>query len=724
MKNTLRTLLLLVLVAGSALTAAAQNLTQYVNPFIGTGGHGHVFLGANSPFGHVMLGPTQITRGWDWCSGYHVSDTTIVGFAHNRVSGTGIGELGEVVLCPAIRASLPAKGTAEIPFTHKSETCRPGYYSVVLPDPNVHVELTATQRVGMSRYTFLNGDRSQAAVTLDLVRCTGWNNITGCDFEQTGPSTVTGWRTSNGWANNKELYFVMEFSQPVHLRHKADGVGVFDLSDGTVPVLIKVALSGVSVENARLNMQQELPGWDFDATVAKVDKAWNRELGRIHFQSFDDEVNRIFYTALYHTMTSISTFCDVNGEYHGADAKKHKGDFTNYTTLSLWDTYRAAHPLYTLAFPDMQRDFSETFLHIFDQQGKLPVWHLMGGETNCMVGTPGAIVMADLVMKGFVEDREHAYEAIKASLTLDERSLKYIKEYGYIPYDKDPEPESVSKDLENAIAFSGAAKVAQLLGHTDDYKRFYKLSQLYRKHFDRKSQFMRALGSDGKFRAEFDPFKSVHGKADYTEGNAWQYTWLVPHDVHGLVSLFVSEKAFVSKLDRLFTVEGDMGDEASPDISGLIGQYAHGNEPSHHVIYLYNFVGQPYKAAALLRRTMKEMYFNDYDGLAGNEDVGQMSAWYVLSAMGLYQVDPVGGRFVIGSPLCTKASITVAPGKELTVVARNNSAENIYVQSVTLNGQPYTKTYIDYPTLMQGGVIELQMGAQPSAWGTNKVDRP
>ncbi|MDO4214878.1 MAG: GH92 family glycosyl hydrolase [Bacteroidales bacterium] len=715
----MRKFILSLLLVLMGLPVLAQDLTSYVNPFIGTGGHGHVFLGANSPFGHVMLGPVQITRGWDWCSGYHISDTTILGFAHNRVSGTGIGELGEIVLCPVTEHK-----NGEIPFNHDSETCRPGYYSVVLPNPNVHVELTATTRVGMSRYTFLQNDRKHASILLDLVKSTGWNEISGCDFQQTSPTTVTGWRTSNGWAHNKELYFVMEFSQPVTLTDKKNGVGYFDLSDGTMPVLVKVALSGVSVQNAKMNMEAELPGWDFDATVAKVNQTWNKELARINFQSFDEDVNTIFYTALYHTMTSISTFNDVNGEYHGADAKKHKGDFTNYTTLSLWDTYRAAHPLYTLAFPDMQRDFSETFLHIFDEQGKLPVWHLMGGETNCMVGTPGVIVLADLVLKGYVQDKEHAFQAMKTSLMLDERSLKYIKQYGYIPYDVDPEPESVSKDLENAIAFSGAAKVAKLLNHMDDYKYLYQRSQLYKKHFDKKTQFMRALGKNGKFRPEFDPFKSVHGKADYTEGNAWQYTWLVPHDAHGLINLFGSEKSFVNKLDRLFTVEGDMGEEASPDISGLIGQYAQGNEPSHHIIYLYNYVGQPYKAAKMLRFAMKEMYFNAPDGLSGNEDVGQMSAWYILSSLGLYQVDPSGGRFIIGSPLCTKASINVGKGKQFTVTAVNNSAENIYVQRVTLNGKPYTKTYIDYPVIMEGGTLELTMGNTPSAWGTKPADRP
>ena len=700
-------------------SASAKELTSYVNPLIGTGGHGHVFLGANAPFGHVMLGPVQVTRGWDWCSGYHISDSTILGFAHNRVSGTGIGELGEVMICPT---TTHAQG--EIPFSHQSETCRPGYYSVVLQKPNVHVELTATTRVGMTRLTFLQNDRRDASLLIDLARSTGWNNLTGCDFEQTSPTTITGWRKSNGWANKKELYFVMQLSQPFTLTGKEKGTAFLDLSDGTIPVLVKTALSGVSIKNAQMNMEKEMPGWDFDAAVSQANQTWNRELGRVRFQSFDEDVNTIYYTAMYHAMTSISTFCDVNGEYHGADAQVHQGNFTNYTTLSLWDTYRAAHPFYTLAFQDMQNDFAETFLNIYQQQGKLPIWHLMGGETNCMVGSPGVIVLSDLVMKGLVKDQEQAYQSIRASMLLDERSLGLIKEYGYIPYDVDPEPESVSKDLENAIAFSGAARVAKLLGHAEDYKYFQGRSQLYRKHFDRKTLFMRALGKDGKFRADFDPFKSVHGKTDYTEGNAWQYTWLVPHDVHGLISLFGSERKFTDKLDRLFTVEGDMGDEASPDISGLIGQYAHGNEPSHHIIYMYNYVGQPAKAAQLLRRTMKEMYFNNYDGLAGNEDVGQMSAWYLLSALGLYQVDPIGGRFVIGSPLCNEAVLRLQGGKTLTIKAVNNSHENIYIQSATWNGTPHPRTYIDYATLMQGGTLELTMGSTPSAWGTKAADRP
>ena len=347
----------------------------------------------------------------------------------------------------------------------------------------------------------------------------------------------------------------------------------------------------------------------------------------------NDKRKEIFYTAMYHLMTAPSLFCDVDGAYRGADGKVYKGDFKNYTTFSLWDTYRAAHPLYTLVFPDMQSDFAETFLHIFDQQGKLPVWHLMGCETDCMVGNPGIPVLADLVLKGFVKDKEHAFEAMKTSAMLDERSLELLKQYGYIPYDKEPTNETVAKALEYCLADAGVAKTAKLLGKTDDYNYFLNRSRSYAKYFDKQTGFMRALSSDGKFRTPFDPIEAAHRVNDYTEGNAWQYTWLVPHDVHGLVNLFGSEKKFVTKLDSLFVVEGDLGENASPDISGLVGQYAHGNEPSHHVIYMYNYVGQPWKAAPLLRKMMNEMYFNEPDGLCGNEDVGQMSAWYIFSAM-------------------------------------------------------------------------------------------
>lgn len=697
---------------------AADGLTRYVNQYIGTGGHGHVFLGANVPFGLVQLGPTQITRGWDWCSGYHYSDSVLIGFGHMHLSGTGIGDLGDIALLPISNASQ-----RQLIFSHSNESVKPGYYSVKLTNPNVKVELTATQRVGFHRYTF-DGNSGKALMRLDLVQGIGWDKMSDCLLTQDSPTRITGFRRSEGWAKDQRIYFVMDFSKPVTMENRdSTGIAIFSVEKGE-PLLVKVALSPVDIDKAKLNMQTELPGWDFDATVKAADDAWNKQLSRIVLTDNNDKRKEIFYTAMYHLMTAPSLFCDVDGAYRGADGKVYKGDFKNYTTFSLWDTYRAAHPLYTLVFPDMQSDFAETFLHIFDQQGKLPVWHLMGCETDCMVGNPGIPVMADLVLKGFVKDKEHAFEAMKTSAMLDERSLGLLKQYGYIPYDKEPTNETVAKALEYCLADAGVAKTAKLLGKTDDYNYFFNRSRSYAKYFDKQTGFMRALSSDGKFRTPFDPIEAAHRVNDYTEGNAWQYTWLVPHDVHGLVNLFGSEKKFVTKLDSLFVVEGDLGENASPDISGLVGQYAHGNEPSHHVIYMYNYVGQPWKAAPLLRKMMNEMYFNEPDGLCGNEDVGQMSAWYILSTVGLYQVDPSGGRYIIGSPLFNRADLNVGNGKTFSVVARNNSDRNIYVQKAYLNGREYKKSYIDYADIKAGGKLELVMGSKPSKWGTKTADRP
>ena len=498
---------------------------------------------------------------------------------------------------------------------------------------------------------------------------------------------------------------------------------VVSVADNTKPLLVKVALSPVSIDKAKLNMQAEMAGWDFDATVKAADDAWNRELARIQIQTNDQTKKRVFYTAMYHLMTSCSKFNDVDREYRGADGKVHKADFTNYTTLSLWDTYRAAHPLMTVAFPEMQRDFAQTFLNIYKQQGRLPVWHLMGSETDCMVGNPGAIVLADLTMKGFVEDKELALEALKATQMKDIRSLGLLKEHGYIPWNLEPENETVAKALEYCAADDGVAKVAKLLGKVDDYNYFFNRSRSYKKYYDPETRFMRAVGTDGKFRLPFNPFFAEHRTNDYTEGNAWQYTFLVPH-VKGLIQLFGSDKAFMSKLDSLFFVEGWAGDNASPDMSGMTGQYAHGNEPSHHVIYMYNYAGRPDKAAPLLRKMLNEMYLDQPDGLSGNEDVGQMSAWYILSSVGLYQVDPVGGRFVIGSPLFDKATVNVGAGKTFTVVAKNNSDRNIYVQSARFNGKTLKNSYIEFNDIRHGGTLELVMGPKPSKWGAAPACRP
>lgn len=709
---------LVVCFSATAVAATVQNLTQYVNQYVGTSGHGHTFMGANVPFGLVQLGPTEPTRGWDWCSGYYYDDDELIGFGHMHLSGTGIGCLGDV-------AFLPVKDFKQTStrFKHEAEKVHPGYYSVQLTDPNVLVELTATERCGFHRYTFKDGAKAQLA--LDLSQCIGWDKLNDCLLTQESTTRLTGFRRSNGWAADRRIYFSIDFSQPVTV-HRLDSMErvVVSVADNTKPLLVKVALSPVSIDKAKLNMQAEMAGWDFDATVKAADDAWNRELARIQIQTNDQTKKRVFYTAMYHLMTSCSKFNDVDREYRGADGKVHKADFTNYTTLSLWDTYRAAHPLMTVAFPEMQRDFAQTFLNIYKQQGRLPVWHLMGSETDCMVGNPGAIVLADLTMKGFVEDKELALEALKATQMKDIRSLGLLKEHGYIPWNLEPENETVAKALEYCAADDGVAKVAKLLGKADDYEYFFNRSRSYKKYYDPETRFMRAVGTDGKFRLPFNPFFAEHRTNDYTEGNAWQYTFLVPHDVKGLIQLFGSDKAFMSKLDSLFFVEGWAGDNASPDMSGMIGQYAHGNEPSHHVIYMYNYAGRPDKAAPLLRKMLNEMYLDQPDGLSGNEDVGQMSAWYILSSVGLYQVDPVGGRFVIGSPLFDKATVNVGAGKTFTVVAKNNSDRNIYVQSARLNGKALKNSYIEFNDIRHGGTLELVMGPKPSKWATAAACRP
>jgi predicted alpha-1,2-mannosidase len=702
----------------------SKNLTQYVDPYIGTGDHGHVFLGANVPFGLVQLGPVNISQGWDWCSGYHISDSTVMGFSHMHLSGTGIGDLGDISFMPVTGDVKTERGKPDDPdsgmyslFDRSTEKVRPGYYAVHLDRYGVDVELTATKRTGFHKYTFPKS--SDARIIIDLIHGIGWDAPVDGNLIQESDTVVSGYRYSKGWAEDQKVYFTAIFSRPIkefllkryvnNSNHGfVSGQLLFDTSENET-IYVKVALSPVSIENAKLNMAAELPGWDFEQTVANADAAWNNELKKIVFQTGETRVKRIFYTALYHTMIAPSVFCDVNGDYYGTDKQIHrKASFTNYTTFSLWDTYRAAHPLMTIIHPEKMPDIIHTMLTIYEEQGKLPVWHLMANETNCMVGNPGVCVVADAMLKGFKDfDEKYAYEALKNSVMLDERGQKWMHKYGYIPFDK--ENESVAKTMEYAIADWSVAQVAKVLEKTDDYEYFKRLSEGYKHFFDPELQFMRGKDSNGTFREPFDPFHSVHRENDYTEGTAWQYTWLVPHDVEGLVKLFGSKAAFLNKLDSLFLVSGDMGEEASPDISGLIGQYAHGNEPSHHIIYLYTVVGEPAKTAEKVREVLETMYTDQPAGLCGNEDVGQMSAWYILSALGFYQVEPAGGRYYFGSPLMDEASINVGNGKTFSMSAKNNSKENKYIKSVTLNGKPYDKRYINFDDIRAGGVLEFEM---------------
>lgn len=704
-----------------------KNLTQYVDPYIGTGDHGHVFMGANVPFGLVQLGPTNFSQGWDWCSGYHITDSTIIGFGHMHLSGTGIGDLGDISFMPAIGDVKLERGNLDDPesgiyslFRHETEKTKPGYYAVHLDRFDIDVELTATKRVGFHKYTFPQSDN--AKIIIDLEHGIGWDRPMDGMVTQENDTVISGYRYSKGWADDQRIYFTAVFSKPIkdfkfekiesEKRIAPYGQVFFDTNDKEI-LYAKVALSPVSIENAKMNMQAELPGWDFENTITNADKAWNDELNKIDFQTADNRAKRVFYTALYHTMIAPSEFCDVNKDYFGTDKTIHnQANFTNYTTFSLWDTYRAAHPLMTIIHPEKMTNIINTMLTIYKEQGKLPVWHLMANETDCMVGNPGIPVVADAILKGFGGfDKELAFEAMKTSAMLDERGLKWMKELGYIPFDK--ENESVAKAMEYALADWSLAQVAKEMGKTEDAEYFTKRSKAYEYYFDPSVRFMRGKDSKGNFRVPFDPFHSVHRENDYTEGTAWQYTWLVPHDVEGLINLFSTKEAFIQKLDSLFIVEGDMGDEASPDISGLIGQYAHGNEPSHHVVYLYACVGEPWKTADKVRYILKELYTDQPAGLSGNEDVGQMSAWYVLSSLGFYQVEPAGGRYFFGSPIMNEAVVQVGNGKTFKITANNNSDANKYIQSIKLNGTSYDKPYIDFKDIAAGGTLEFEMGDQP-----------
>ena len=709
--------------ASCAQPAADDNLTRYVDPRIGTGGHGHVFVGANVPFGLVQLGPTSIPQAWDWTSGYHESDSTVIGFSHTHLSGTGIGDLFDVTVMPVVGEVTCARGTEEDPASglwsyadRTKEVVRPGYYSVPLVRYGITAEMTATSRVGFHRYTFPAAD--DAAVIFDLENGGCWDKATETHIEPSGDSRLVGWRYSTGWAKDQRVWFVAEFSRPFT---SFEQVGEhyarvnFATAEGE-QLMLKVALSPVSIEGAEANLAAELPGWDFDAAAAAADAAWNAQLAKVKVTTQDEVARRIFYTGLYHTMVAPSEFCDVNGDYRGADgAVHHNPGHTTYTTFSLWDTYRAAMPLMTILHPDRMPDIVNTMLAIADEQGRLPVWHLWGNETDCMVGNPGIPVVADAIVKGIGGfDRERAFEAIRRTAMNPDRGNGLRMKYGYIPCDLFN--EAVAYDMEYALADGAAARAAEALGRGEDARYFTERSHSYRNYFDPSTGFMRGRDSRRGWRTPFNPFASTHRADDYCEGNAWQYTWLAPHDVAGLESCFGSRARMLGKLDSLFTVSSVIeGAETSPDISGLIGQYAHGNEPSHHILYLYTMLGQPWKTAEKVREVLTTLYHDQPDGLSGNEDVGQMSAWYILSSLGMYEVEPAGGRYWFGSPLFDRAEIAV-PGGTFTIVAENNSSENKYIRRVWLNGRPYTKPWIGHEEVMAGGELRFEMDDEPHVW--------
>lgn len=740
-----------------------NNLTKFVDPFIGSGGHGHVFVGANVPFGGVQLGPSNFYKGWDWSSSYHYTDSIVKGLTHLNLSGTGVTDLGELILMPTTGKRKTWSGATQVKFLghvkkswyktygdkkpeeayasfyrKETEVSKPGYYSVKLDDYNIKVELTASERVGMHRYTFPESE--EARIIVDLSE---GNSDTSVEtyLRQISETTFEGYRFSKGWASDQREYFTLVSSKPIsdfilyEKNQKVEGneaKGVytkgileFKTNKGEV-VKLKMGISPVSSKNALENIESEIPHWDFDLIAETADRKWNKELAKVKITTTDLTKKRIFYTAMFHTMIAPNLFNDVNGEYRGTDKKVYKSPgFTNYTLFSLWDTYRATHPLYTIIQPERVSDMINSMLLIFEQQGKLPVWHLRGNETNTMPGYSAIPVVVDACLKGFESiDLEKAYEAVKTTATGDfEPGVKDLMKYGYIPADHGP--ESVASAMEYAISDWAIAKLAEKLGKEEDAAYFEKRAKGYKEYFDEETRFMRGKLSDESWRTPFDPVSALHRINDYCEGNAWQYLWMVPQDPEGLISLLGGDIPFVEKLDELFNRSSDLGEGASLDITGMIGQYAHGNEPSHHTAYLYAYAGQQYKIADKVDYIMNELYRDQPDGLSGNEDCGQMSAWYVLSSIGFYPVNPSNGVYVFGRPLFESAVIELPMGKKFVVEAINNGDEKKYIQSVTLNGEPYSKSFITHKNIVEGGTLRFLMGSKPNKkFAADQNDRP
>lgn len=731
-------ILLLLCIPSWGLSQSSQpNLTRLVDPFVGTGGHGHTFPGATLPFGMVQLSPDTRLTGWDGCSGYHYSDHIIYGFSHTHLSGTGISDYGDILLMPTVgeiqfqaNANEPGQGYAS-EFNHKNEIARPGYYSVRLDDDNILAELTATSRVGFHRYTFPKSDR--ANIILDLVHR---DRVREAYLHIIDNTHVVGFRRSEGWAKDQIVYFALEFSRPFQesslssageapAATEARGSALkaafrFSTADGA-PVLVKVGISAVSIDGARANLQAEINHWDFERVRSDADRLWNAELGKIIVTGGNENHLKNFYSALYHSMLAPNLFMDVDRKYRGRDFKTHTAkDFDNYTVFSLWDTFRAAHPLYTIIDQHRTRDFINTFLTQYEQGGRLPVWELAANETDTMIGYHAVSVIADAAAKeieGF--DRQLALKGMKHSAEQKHFGLDAYVDHGFMGMEE--ERESVSRTLEYAYDDWCISELARREGQKDDYERFGARAQYYKNVFDPSSGFMRPR-SNGKWLTPFDPREVDF---NFTEANSWQYTFFVPHDISGLIALMGGKPAFVAKLDALFSADSKTTGREQADITGLIGQYAHGNEPSHHMAYLYNYANQPWKTQLRVRQIMDNFYHPTPDGLIGNEDCGQMSAWFVLSAAGFYPVTPGDPIYAIGSPLFPQVRFNLENGKSFVIKARRASKVNSYIQSATLNGRPYSKSFITHKDLMAGGELVFEMGRHPNRnWGSNDRDVP
>ena len=751
MKNKL---CMLLLASGIGLFSCAEKdlpkeYTDSVNVFIGTGGHGHTFPGATLPHGMVQLSPDTRLFGWDACSGYYYDDTSIMGFTHTHLSGTGIGDYGDILFMPVVGEKPLIAGTAENPdegyrsrFSHEQESARPGYYQVLLQDDSINVELTATLRAGLHRYTYPKA--SDARLIVDMEPTIHGHQHPVTQIRVVNDSTIAGMKYTVGWAKHHYVYFYAVFSSPFDYKlysgteYQSDSTSVTVntakavISFRNLPadgrVLAKVGISSVDEEGARLNVEAEIPNWDFEGVMKQANTAWNEALGKIDIETSDNDSRTVFYTSLYHAFIQPSLASDVDGRYRTMGHEiKQDASYTNYTVFSLWDTFRAAHPLYTIVTPEQNQAFIRSLLRKYDEGGILPKWELASNETGTMIGYHAVSVIADAMMKKQCDfDVKKALEACIRSSVYDTTgvtpmmdrqilngklmpvSIKYKNELGYIPCDK--VGGSVSQGLEFAYNDWLIAQMMKEHNRKDLYDKYMELSRNYRNYFDPETKLMRGRLSDGSWITPFDP-ASVQRPSNYVEGNAWQWAWFVPQDVEGLMELVGGQKSFEAHLDTLFTTSSELtGDpNAAADVTGMIGQYAHGNEPSHHIPYLYNYAGAPRKTQALVDHILRTLYHNDPNGLSGNEDVGQMSAWYALSAMGFYSFCPGRPVYEIGRPIFDKVTIHLSNGKDFVIQAKNNSVENKYIRSMKLNGEDLAEPRFSHFDLMKGGELIFEM---------------
>ncbi len=727
--------------AASPASSASEDVTKFVKIAIGTGGHGHTYPGATVPFGMVQLSPDTYNDGWDWCSGYHYSDSSIMGFSHTHLSGTGASDMLDFLLMPGTGPAKIFPGLRQNPgegyrsrFSHEEEIAEPGYYSVLLRDYGVRAELSATERAGIHRYTFPQSDSSH--FILDLVHVGSNYPILWANLRIIGNDTIVAGRSVKGWAAGREIYFAMKFSQPFKSAEivsddKPLAAGVlaakgtslkclthFQTKEGDV-VVVKTGISGVSEEGALKNLEAEIPGWDFDQVRHAAHNAWNENLSRIKIETSNARHQRIFYTALYHMMVAPTLFDDADGQYRGMDGQIHQlpPGLHNYSTFSLWDTFRAAHPMYTLFQSERVPDFVNCLIRMAQESPDgIPIWPLQAKETFCMTGYHASSVIAESQVKGFKGiDFSKVYPALRKRAMVDDyRGLGYYRKLGFIPCDK--EEESVSKVMEYAYDDWAVAHIAQALGERDDAKLLLERAKNYKNQFDAASGFMRPRLENGQWSEPFDPTEMGYSNKwrDYTESDPWETTFTVQHDPAGLIALLGGRQAFINKLDTLFTTSSQLPADAPPDIAGMVGQYAHGNEPCHHMAYLYGYAGAAPKTQDRVRQLLDLEYDDQPDGLAGNEDCGQMSAWYVISALGFYAVDPVSGNYVLGSPLFDRAEVELGGGKKLVVEARRNSPRDRYIQSVTFNGKPHQKLWFRHADIANGATIVFTMGSTPN----------